>query len=111
VGGVLSVLIVAISLVPASSSRGSVAPTDFANIESIFNARCVPCHSAAPTQPGFISPPKGVELDTPQHIIDNALRTQPLLISHTMPPGNLTGMTDDERALLDRWYRSGADLK
>jgi uncharacterized membrane protein len=108
VWGVLSVLIVAISLVPASSSRGNVAPADFAHIESIFKARCVPCHSAAPTQPGFMSPPKGIELDTPQHIIDNALRTQPLLISHTMPPGNLTGMTEQERAAILTWIDHGA---
>jgi uncharacterized membrane protein len=108
VWGVLSVLIVAISLVPASSSRGNVAPADFAHIESIFKARCVPCHSAAPTQPGFVSPPKGIELDTPQHIIDNALRTQPLLISHTMPPGNLTGMTEQERAAILTWIEHGA---
>lgn len=108
VGGALSVLIVAISLVPASSSRGNAASTDFAQIESIFEARCVPCHSAAPTQPGFMSPPKGIELDTPQHIIDNALRTQPLLISHTMPPGNLTGMTEQERAAILTWIEHGA---
>ncbi|UWN49426.1 hypothetical protein ASALC70_01638 [Alcanivorax sp. ALC70] len=26
-----------------------------------------------------------------------------------MPPGNLTGMTDDERALLERWLNQPAD--
>jgi uncharacterized membrane protein len=25
-----------------------------------------------------------------------------------MPPGNATEMTEDERALVDRWYRGGA---
>jgi uncharacterized membrane protein len=33
------------------------------------------------------------------------------VLSKAMPPGNLTGMTEEERALLDRWYRSGAELK
>ncbi|HEY0685934.1 MAG TPA: urate hydroxylase PuuD [Steroidobacter sp.] len=108
VWGVLSIVIVAISLVPARGSPGNVAPANFAQIESIVKARCVPCHSAVPTQPGFMSPPKGIELDTPQHIIDNALRTQPLLISHTMPPGNLTGMTEEERAALLTWIDHGA---
>jgi uncharacterized membrane protein len=27
------------------------------------------------------------------------------VLSRAMPPGNLTGMTDAERALLDRWVR------
>jgi uncharacterized membrane protein len=27
------------------------------------------------------------------------------VLTRAMPPGNLTGMTDDERALLDRWVR------
>lgn len=106
--GVLSVIIVALSLVPASSSQVGAAPDDFARIESIVLARCAPCHSASPTQPGFISPPKGVELDTPQRIIDNAPRTQPLLESRTMPPGNLTGMTEEERALVLSWIGHGA---
>ena len=26
--------------------------------------------------------------------------------SHAMPPGNLSGITDDERALIVAWYRS-----
>lgn len=106
--GVLSLTIVALSLVPARSSQVNAAPGDFARVESIVRARCVPCHSAMPTQPGFISPPKGIELDSPQHIIDNALRTQPLLESHIMPPGNLTGMTEQERALVLSWIGHGA---
>lgn len=106
--GVLSVIIVALSLVPAGSSQVSAAPDDFARVESIVRARCAPCHSATPTQPGFMSPPKGIELDTLQRIIDNAPRTQPLLESRTMPPGNLTGMTEEERALVLSWIGHGA---
>lgn len=106
--GVLSVIIVALSLVPAGSSQVSAAPDDFARVESIVRARCAPCHSATPTQPGFMSPPKGIELDTPQRIIDNAPRTQPLLESRIMPPGNLTGMTEEERALVLSWIGHGA---
>ena len=34
----------------------------------IVEARCAPCHSMHPTQPGFDSPPAGVALDTPAQI-------------------------------------------
>jgi uncharacterized membrane protein len=27
------------------------------------------------------------------------------VLSRAMPPGNITAMTDEERALLDRWVR------
>lgn len=106
--GVLGLLIVAISLAPARSSHVTATPDDFTRVESIFQARCVPCHSGTPTQPGFVTAPKGIELDTPQHIVDNATRTQPLLATHTMPPGNLTGMTEEERALVLAWIDHGA---
>jgi uncharacterized membrane protein len=33
---------------------------------------------------------------------------QQTVVTRVMPIGNLTGITEDERALLDRWYRSGA---
>jgi uncharacterized membrane protein len=31
--------------------------------------------------------------------------------ARTMPLGNVTGMTDDERALLERWIAGGAPLR
>ena len=106
--GVLGVVIVAISLAPARSSQVAATPDNFTRIESIFQARCAPCHAGAPTQPGFLTAPKGIELDTPDRIVDNATRTQPLLVTHTMPPGNLTGMTEEERALVLAWIDHGA---
>jgi uncharacterized membrane protein len=30
--------------------------------------------------------------------------------SHAMPPGNVTGMTQEERALVVAWYREGSSL-
>jgi uncharacterized membrane protein len=108
VWGVLTLAIVAVSLVPARSSHVAAAPDDFTVIEAIFRERCAPCHSSTPTQPGIPAAPMGVELDTPQHIIDNASRTQPLLITRTMPPGNLTGMTEEERATVLSWIDHGA---
>ena len=50
--------------------------------------------------------PKGVLLDTPEHIarFAGAIRMQAVL-THAMPPNNFSGMTDDERAVLARWLK------
>jgi uncharacterized membrane protein len=48
-----------------------------------------------------------VKLDSPERIRTLAMQIhQQAVLSKAMPPGNLTGITEEERALLDRWYRS-----
>ncbi len=70
---------------------------------TIVKQRCAVCHSANPTD--FVgAAPGGVEYDTIDLIRQYApqIRAQSIL-SHTMPPGNITEMTDEERALLSAW--------
>lgn len=105
--GVLSLLIIMAALMPHQSASTAM-PTGFAAVAPIFVARCQPCHSAAPTQPGFLTPPAGLVLDTHAHIIASLPRTAAQLEARTMPIGNLTGMTDEERATVLAWIRSGA---
>jgi uncharacterized membrane protein len=94
---------------PASASS---APVDgavaFADIQHIVAQRCVPCHAAAPTEPGFAAPPKGVVLDSPAALLANAAIIEPQLATRAMPIGNLTGMTDAERNQVLDWIRHGA---
>jgi len=72
--------------------------------------RCQTCHSQTPTNPSFVSPPLGVMLDTPERIQAYAERMYVRAVqTKTMPLGNLTGVTDDERALLGAWIAQGAD--
>jgi uncharacterized membrane protein len=55
----------------------------------------------------MLEAPKGVLLDTPERIRAQALTIhQQSVLSRAMPPGNLTGLTEEERLLLDRWYRA-----
>ena len=53
---------------------------------------------------GLASPPKGVLLDTPANIARNAdlVRLQAVL-THAMPPNNITEMTSEERVVLANW--------
>ena len=83
----------------------------FAEVKRVVEARCVACHAAKPTFPGMDQPPKGVMLDTPERMRTFAVQIrQQSVLAKAMPPGNLTGMTDEERRLLDRWVASGAKV-
>jgi uncharacterized membrane protein len=50
-----------------------------------------------------------VVLETDAQIVAEALRIhQQTVVTRVMPIGNLTNITEEERRLIDRWYRSGA---
>ena len=84
----------------------------FADVRVIVARRCAACHSSAPTTPGIPAAPLGVLLDTPDEIRVNAPRILAVAVdAQTMPLGNLTGMTPEERELVGRWIRAGAALR
>lgn len=87
---------------PAPSVGGTAVPV--AKIQQIIAMRCLPCHATAPFQTGFSAPPKNLVLETPTQIdaARSLIRAQ-VVTSHIMPLGNLTGMTEEERVLVDRW--------
>lgn len=82
---------------------------DFTHIQKIISQRCVTCHSTQPTQPGFTAAPAGVMLQTPELIRQYAAKIyQQTVQLKAMPIGNLTQITDNERALIGAWYEAGA---
>jgi uncharacterized membrane protein len=89
---------IAVAIAPRTRRRAPGAPT-FAEIAPIVAERCAVCHAAHPTYPGFSSAPAGILLDTPAHIVANAalIRAQ-AVATHAMPLGNVTHITDAERA-------------
>jgi uncharacterized membrane protein len=81
----------------------------FADVEAIIGRRCITCHAAKPSNPAFPEPPLGVRLDEPQRIAALAPRIlQRAVVTETMPLGNLTGMTPEERRTLGAWIAQGA---
>jgi len=110
IAGVLFFIAAAFLLAPRHEAQtGAVS---FAQVQSVIGARCLNCHAEKPTFDGLAEAPKGVKLDTPERVRAAALQIhQQAARSRAMPPGNLTGITDEERALLDRRYRSGANVK
>jgi uncharacterized membrane protein len=101
---------VAIAIAPKSAGKGSEAVA-FAKVQSVLNQRCVGCHATQPTQAGFAQPPKGILLDSPEQIAANAPKLAETVANRYMPIGNLTQMTDDERALIAAWFAQGATTK
>ena len=84
-------------------------PAALAEVQPVILARCVPCHALKPTQEGFAAPPKGVVLETEDDIRARASSINlQAWVSRVMPPGNLTHITDDERRVIARWFKSGA---
>ncbi|MCP4388209.1 MAG: urate hydroxylase PuuD, partial [Gammaproteobacteria bacterium] len=73
-------------------------------ISEIVNSRCIACHASKPTQAGFVEAPLGMVMETPEQIANLAERIATTVQSKYMPIGNLTGMTDQERAVVATWY-------
>jgi uncharacterized membrane protein len=94
---------------PASASAS--APVSFAAARDVIQRRCIQCHSAHPTDNVFTAAPAGVMFDTPEQIQRMVARIKErAVISKTMPFGNKTNITDDERALLGAWIDQGAKI-
>jgi len=91
-----------------SNARAAAPTVDHARVQMIVEQRCVPCHAANPTQPGFAAAPNGVILENLDQVLAHLPQVQQQLAMRTMPLGNLTGMTEDERATVLMWIGHGA---
>ena len=70
----------------------------------MVDQRCVLCHNAQVQQ-------KNVALHTPELIKQHAQTMyQQAVVLKLMPLNNATQITDDERALIKRWFEAGAPL-
>ncbi len=89
---------------PWQRETAAAGAVSIAQVRAVTDLRCAPCHSATPTQPGFAAPPGGVMFDNAGQVRLHAQAIgKQAVTTRIMPPGNLTGMTDDERALLRQW--------
>jgi uncharacterized membrane protein len=101
---------VAAAIAPRGATPGGPAVA-MAQVQGVIARRCVPCHAAQPRQEGFAQPPKGVILETTDQIVANAAKIGETVGNRYMPIGNLTQMTDDERALIVAWVAQGAKTR
>ena len=88
---------------PAATTPAAVTAS-FDEAVLTIQSRCSMCHAAEPVWDGIATAPKGVRLDTPEEIARHAeiIRIQSVL-THAMPPNNITEMTLDERKAVATW--------
>ena len=90
----------AVRLEPEEATPAPTGTIAFAQVREIVEQRCATCHSGA-------SAPLGVQLETEEQITARADDIQRQAVqTRAMPPGNATGMTDQERELLGAWIAS-----
>lgn len=111
---ILFVIIMWLSTVPdvltgerriSAAEERFVASAHFPAVRDTVLGRCAMCHTAEPAYDGVRAPPKNVLLDTDPAI---AARAREIYlqagVSHAMPPGNVSAMTEEERRLLVAWF-------
>ena len=107
--GTLAIVALVVWLVPArpaaSARVATTAPASYAEVRAVIDQRCAICHGEAVQQ-------KGVALQSPELLRQHAQQVyQQTVVLRLMPFNNATQMTDDERALLKRWFEAGAPVR
>jgi uncharacterized membrane protein len=117
VAAVAIILAVAISALSSPAARAQLGLSDLPDVKYAANApqapqevadivisRCSMCHGAQPGWEGIGVAPKGILLDSPEAIARNAeeIKLQAVL-THAMPPNNITEMEPAERETLRQW--------
>jgi uncharacterized membrane protein len=106
-GGTVALLALAIWLAPAAPIELAAAPAtvSFVDVKAVVDQRCVLCHNAQVQN-------KNVALHTPELIVQHAQQMyQQAVVLKQMPMNNATQITEAERALIKRWYESGAPAR
>lgn len=87
---------------PSSPTANASAPVKVAEVHAVMAQRCVMCHGAQLQS-------KNVRLDSPEELARHAQSVyQQTVVLRAMPMNNATQITEDERALIKRWFDSGA---
>jgi uncharacterized membrane protein len=107
----LALFSLALAMKPADRPTVMTAQAEgpaWADVNEVFEKRCVSCHSETPTQPGFVEAPLGMMMNTPEQIAakKDSIYERTVVLK-TMPIGNITQITEEERALVGAWYEAG----
>jgi uncharacterized membrane protein len=99
-------LVLAVALLLTEPERQPVYEGEVSDAAalSIVQTRCAVCHAAHPADPTIKAAPKGIQLETIEALRRYAAQVQSQAVrSKSMPLGNKTGMTMEERAKLGAW--------
>ena len=109
VGGLLLLLIAFAIAPPPAQKEVAQSTVSFDDVRAIVQERCANCHASRPQYAAINAAPAGILLETDEQIRKEATRIyQQVVVLRGMPVGNLTEMTDAERALIGEWYSARA---
>lgn len=93
----VGIVALAVWLEPDTPAPTRTDPVSIAEVQGVIAERCATCHSG-------VSAPLGITFETAEQIEARAddIERQAVL-TRAMPPGNATGITDEERDLLAAW--------
>ena len=93
---------------PTPYEAAFIEAAGFDEAERIVLGRCSMCHAREPFwSDTMLWAPKGVHLETPRDIAQNARAIYLQAgVSHAMPPANVTFITEEERLVLTQWYKN-----
>jgi len=104
---IIILLAVAAAIAPRNAEGRSAGVAELSDVRVVIEHRCTTCHAAQPTYPGFPAAPAGVLLENDAQIVAEAQRIyQQTVVTRVMPIGNLTGITEEERGIIDSWYQA-----
>lgn len=94
-----------------SSNAAQPQQVSFNQVSEVIHERCTVCHSSSPSFAGFATAPAGIKLDNAEEIKLMAEKIHAQAIAtQTMPLGNVTQMTPEERDLVGMWIADGAHI-
>ena len=105
--GTVLILAVIVLLKPARvvAPVANAAPVAYAQVQQVLAQRCSMCHGEAAQM-------KGVRLDQPESVKTHAQGIyQQVAVTRQMPLNNATQITEEERALIKRWYEAGGKVE
>ncbi|RIK85717.1 MAG: cysteine desulfurase [Hyphomicrobiales bacterium] len=89
----------------SAGAQALMASAHFPAVRDAVMGRCAMCHAAEPAWEGVAFTPRGVMLETEAQIAERAREVYLQAgRSHAMPPGNVSAMTKEERALIVAWF-------
>jgi len=90
---------------PAASANAAVPATvSYQDLQPLLAQRCYLCHGAQVQM-------KNVRLDSPEALRQHAQAVyQQAVVTRVMPLNNATAITEAERALIRRWFETGAPV-
>jgi uncharacterized membrane protein len=84
------------------ATASNAAPVGYAELKPVLELRCYSCH-------GDQVQMKNIRIDSPAGVKQHALGIyQQSVVLRQMPMNNATGITEEERLLIKRWFEGGA---